>query len=337
MPYAARTHPPSPPTPAPLRSAGLGDLAATQRGVVHRVQCLTSGMSDDMIRTRVASGRWQRLFTGVFATFSGPVDRMALFWAALLRAGEGAVLSHQSAAELVGLLARSESRIHVTIPATRRIDPVPGLVVHRSRRLGPARHPTRQPAQTRIEETVIDLTQSVRDLDSALSWLATACGQRLTTADRLARALRRRNRVKWRRELLDALDDVAAGCHSLLELRYLRDVERRHGLPRGVRQKVRPREGGRWYDDVRYDRYATLVELDGRAAHPEESRHYDRRRDNAAVLDGFAVLRYGTADVVERACETAWQIGLRLRRSGWTGDPAPCGSGCRGPRLPVPS
>ncbi|MEO3928938.1 hypothetical protein ABGB07_34535 [Micromonosporaceae bacterium B7E4] len=49
---------------------------------------------------------------------------------------------------------------------------------------------------------VLDLAQAARDLDQALGWLTRACGQRLTTSDRSARALRSRCRMRWRRELL---------------------------------------------------------------------------------------------------------------------------------------
>ena len=125
-----------------------------------------------------------------------------------------------------------------------------------------------------------------------------------------------------------ALNDVAEGCHSWLELAYLRQVERPPGLPRGSRQSARRRRGGRWYDDVHYDAYSTMVELDGRAAHPEESRQRDRRRDNAAALEGLSVLRYGTTDVAERACETAAQVASALRRNGWRGHPTCCGPDC---------
>lgn len=332
MPDTTRPEPDGPFAPPSRPGDGLGVLlgvvAAGQAGVVDRGQCRALAVSDDVIQARVRGGRWQRLFTGVFATFSGPVPRLTLLWAAVRYAGPDAVLSHESAAELTGLLDRPAARVHVTVPATRRIRPVPGLVVHRSRRVAEARHPTRLPAQTRIEETVIDLTQQARHLDPALSWLATACGRRLTTAGRLAETVRRRRRLRWRRELLAALDDVADGCHSLLELRYLRDVERRHRLPAGRRQATRPRGGGRWYDDVRYPGYATLVELDGRAAHPEESGRRDRLRDNAAALDGFAVLRYGPPEILDRPCETARQVASALRRHGWTGRPVPCRAGC---------
>src|SRR5439155_208395 len=81
-------------------------------------------------------------------------------------------------------------------------------------------------------------------LQEALSWLARACGRRLTTPDRLVRALGGRPRMRWRAELLLAPEDVGQGAQSILELRYLRRVERVHGLPRGVRQRARSPPGG---------------------------------------------------------------------------------------------
>nr|MDT0660749.1 hypothetical protein [Micromonospora sp. DSM 115978] len=282
-------------------------------------------MSDDWIQARLAGGEWRRLHPGIYATFSGPQPPLARYWAALLHCGAGSVLSHESAAELAGLVDATARAVHVTIPHGRQVRQVPGVVVHRSRRAGQARHPTQSPARTRLEETVLDLVESARDVDQALGWLARACGRRLTTPDRIVRALGRRRRFRWRREVLAALRDVAAGCHSLLELRYLRDVERPHGLPAADRQSVRQRRGGRWYDDVRYRGYATVVELDGRVAHPAEARARDRRRDNAATVDGLAVLRYDTADVTARPCETAAQVAAALRRNGWTGSLTQCG------------
>jgi hypothetical protein len=58
--------------------------------------------------------------------------------------------------------------------------------------------------------------------------------------------------IRSREELLAALTDVASGAQSSLELRYLRNVERAHRLPRGSRQHAVRRPGGRWYDDVRH-------------------------------------------------------------------------------------
>ena len=56
------------------------------------------GFTDSAIAARLRSGRWQRLHAGVYATFSGDPLRQAWLWAAVLRAGRAAVLSHQTAA-----------------------------------------------------------------------------------------------------------------------------------------------------------------------------------------------------------------------------------------------
>jgi very-short-patch-repair endonuclease len=76
---------------------------------------------------------------------------------------------------------------------------------------------------------------------------------------------------------------------------------------------------------VRYADYGVRVELDGRAAHPEEVRWRDLRRDNLAIQEGDAVLRFGFADVSERPCDVASQVATILRRNGWPGEDRPCG------------
>jgi hypothetical protein len=54
----------------------------------------------------------------------------------------------------------------------------------------------------------------------------------------------------------------------------------------------------------------------------------DLRRDNAAMLAGDRVLRYGWRDVTGRPCTVAAQIAIVLRRQGWTGSPHRCGPHC---------
>jgi very-short-patch-repair endonuclease len=245
--------------------------------------------------------------------------------AAVLFAGPDAVLSHETAAELVGLEARPEQSIHVTVPAGRIPAVRPGLVVHRSRNVAGTRHPALEPPRTRIEETIVDLTQTSRDLDAAVGWLIRAVASRRTTPARLLAALTSRRRVRWRRELTDALSDVADGCHSLLELRYARRVERDHRLPRGERQHRR----GATYEDVAYPEFGTSVELDGKVGHVAEHAFRDHRRDNAVVLAGDRVLRYGFADVTQRPCVVAAEVAKVLRAAGWSSEPRECGRGCR--------
>ena len=146
----------------------LRELAETQRGVITRRQALGSGLTRSAICARVDGRRWQRLYPGVFAAFSGEPGRAALLWAAVLKAGPGAALSHETAAELHGLTRKSAQLIHVTVPAGRRVEPAPALIVHRSARIAEARHPCQAPPRTRIEETVLDLADTARTFEEAL-------------------------------------------------------------------------------------------------------------------------------------------------------------------------
>jgi len=149
----------------------------------------------------------------------------------------------------------------------------------------------------------------------------------MTTTARLREAMEQRSRLRWRPLLQAALEDVGHGCQSLLELKYLNDVERAHGLPTASRQTFRLRNGGTQYDDVCYEDYNTRVELDGRAAHPDPERWRDMRRDNAAAVDGNRMLRYGMGDVDEFPCHVAAQVTTVLRQAGWTGRPRRCQRG----------
>lgn len=63
------------------------EICQRQHGVLTRQQALDHGMALEQIRAQVRSGRWQRLYAGVYATFSGPVPRRAQVWAAALYAG----------------------------------------------------------------------------------------------------------------------------------------------------------------------------------------------------------------------------------------------------------
>lgn len=300
------------------------ELRTEQDGVVTRAQALTSGLTVHAIRAHVRAGRWRRMSPGVYWTHTGPVPRPAQLWAAVLGLGRDATLSHETAAELCGLLDRPSDPIHVSVPADRRVRSRPGTVVHLRRNM-PAARPARTPARTGVDDTVVDLTQSAAGVDDAIAWIARACAARLTTPDRLRRAFAARPWLRWREALTVAVADVADGCHSILELRYLRDVERGHALPRGSRQ-VRRRTG---YSDVEYEEFALVVELDGRAWHDGEARARDRRRDNRTSAGGRRTLRYGWADVNVRPCDTAAEVSAALRLAGWPGTPQRCSATCR--------
>lgn len=312
------------------------DLLELQHGVIARwqlaeVEALAARLAD----TRLQVGRWQPLYRGVYATFTGQPSRMAVLWAAVLRGGPGSALSHDTAAELDGLADKPSSPIHVTVLSPRQ--PTisrqewrlfPKIVIYRCARLNETRHPARMPPRTRIEETTVDLVQASPTLDQALSWPITACGRRLTTAEILLAAMAKRGKLRWRTEVADALNDASEGVHSLLEWRYVRGVERAHGLPQAARQaKSRAAQRTRYLDN-RYREFGVAVELDGRAAHPVEARWHDIHRDNASAGVGIVTLRYGWADVTDDPCRVAAEVAQVLKLRGWTGRPHACRPGC---------
>lgn len=305
---------------------------ALQRGVIGRRQALGSGLAADSIETMLRTGRWRRLHRGVYATFTGEPSRESLLWAALVRAGPDAMLSHQTAAELFGLTREGDpdGPIHVTVPREgshpRGID---GVVVHRAGRAAQARHPYFLPPRTSVEVTVVDLAASARSSDEASSWLYRATGTWLTGPDRLREAIRQRPAMRWRAELLSSLTTGGDGVRSALELRYVRDVERAHALPEATRQAQVVRSGRTRYLDNLYEAYRVCVELDGLAAHPPGERWRDLHRDNAGAVEGILTLRYGWPDVTERPCEVAEQVVAVLRQRGWNGIPRPCRPSCR--------
>jgi very-short-patch-repair endonuclease len=321
---------------APHLSDPCQDLLDLQHGVIARWQAAEAGLNSRLIDPQLHNGRWQTLYRGVYATFTGQPSRMAVLWAAVLRGGPGAALGYHTAAEVDGLVDRPSTAIHVLVSSSRRVtftspgrQEMPRVVIHYRARAQEAIHPSRMPPRTRVEETAVDLTQVAASLDEAFSWLARACSRRLTTAILLRAAMEARPKLRWRTQLSDALIDVGNGVHSVLEWRYLRDVELRHGLPRADRQAV-SRAGKRTrYLDNRYRRFGVLVELDGRAAHPAESRWRDVRRDNASAAMGMVTLRYGWTDVTEDPCRVASEIADVLRQRGWTGRIRACGPACR--------
>jgi len=305
----------------------LRDVAWRQRGVLTTAQLVQFGVPRDVCAYRAAQGRWQRPYHGVYATFSGELDREAALWAAVLYAGPGAVVSHQSAAELARLIDEPSGLIHITVAAQRRITPVRGLVVHHSARADQTRHPALLPPQTRIEETVLDLAGAARTLDNAVGWVTRGLGRRLTTAGKLCDAMAQRARMRWRAELTELLSPDFAGVQSPLEYRYHRDVERPHGLPAGTRQ-ARFRTGRRaGYRDRSYEAYLTVVELDGKLAHTADERWRDIHRDNAAAAGGLITLRYGWLDVTEHPCLVAAEVAAALAARGFA-DARSCGPSC---------
>ena len=318
----------------PPPDEGLPALAESQALALSRAQVLAAGMSSDQIR-RSLSGVWQRsAHAGVYVATNGPVDYLTRCWAALLHAGSGSALGMDTAGWFWDLNDEPPDLVHVMVPADRRPARQAGARFHIRVHLAERVHPARVPAMVTLEDTVLDLVDRPSTSESAVVGLVLrACQRRLTTAQRLAETLARRRKIRHRGLVSELLTEATDGVQSALEHRYLRDVERAHGLPRGQRNRLEVLGGARRYRDVRYLPYLTCVELDGAATHPADLREVDDLRDNdLLVADGTRTVRYGWRSVTALACETAGQVGQLLVLGGWDGRPTRCGPACR---LPV--
>ncbi|MEU8221585.1 hypothetical protein [Kribbella sp. NPDC048915] len=307
-----------------LHDEGLAVLIHEQQGVVARVQLIAAGLSDLDVRRRLRGRRWQTIHPGVYLTHTGPIGYDERRLAALLYAGPEAAWSHYTAAEQLGLIPSDGGRpVYVTIPWRRRVRPRPNLVITRSSHWED-RLAVVVPPRTRPAESVLDIVGISNTLDDAAAIVAEACQSGRLRAGQVLDALANRRGLRHGAALRPILADVASGTHSLLELRYLRDVERAHGLPSGQRQRAVDGE----FTDVAYLPYELLVELDGRFHFAPARRWRDLDRDNRAALRSERTLRYGWLDITSRPCAAAVQVLQVLRRKDPTLPAHPCGATC---------
>jgi len=235
---------------------------------------------------------------GVYVEHTGTLGWDQRAWAAVLRASPS-VLSGPSALRAHGLRAHQASPVEVAIADCRRVRVGDEFRVVRLRDYERVAMPQLSPPRMRLEAALVQVASRARAEDDAIAVLADACQERRTTASRLLAELHERERVPHRRLLAAALADVAVGAMSPLEARYLRHVERAHGLPAGGRQRlIRPGRSPA-YRDVEYAGLRTLVELNGRLGHEWAAEVWDD-------LDRD----------------------LHAATRGWTGRPHACGPAC---------
>jgi hypothetical protein len=310
--------------------ASLRALARDQAGVVMRSQALDAGMSVGAIAARVRFGRWRRVHPGVYATFTGPMTRDGQLWAAVLAAGPGAQLSHETAAEVIRLTDRRSPFIHVAIPANRRTIPPKGVIIHISSNLSPGWQFARGiPPHTFAEETIIDLVHAATDLNDVIAYVTAGFAKKLVSEGRLREAAAARKKLRWRADLNEIVLAGAGGAHSVIEYRYDHDVEQAHGLPPAAKQvKFTKPDGSRGYRDRHYEKYGLIVELDGKQYHPAERKGRDQDRDNDATATVGSTLRYGWEDVTRKRCSSARQVHTALTKRGYAGSFKSCSPTC---------
>ncbi|EGD54421.1 hypothetical protein [Gordonia neofelifaecis] len=245
-----------------------------------------------------------------------------------------AALSHESAiiaagGDAAGLNAKENGPIQIVVDAKRNLVRPSGVSLHYSRHLSDRILSHTNPPRVRLEHAVLDVAGEATSDFAAIACLSDVVQARLTTPDRLLAALAERDRTGRRKFIETVLIDVRDGACSVLEHRYLIDVERAHGLPRAVRQSP-TMVGRRGYRDVEYREWGLIVELDGRLHHDSASaRDADLERDlDAAVFADKRSLRLGLGQVVDKSCRTAFKVGRVLSGLGWPGSVKSCGPQC---------
>jgi very-short-patch-repair endonuclease/predicted transcriptional regulator of viral defense system len=310
-----------------LRVAALAD---GQQGVVTRGQLREAGLSDGAIHRWERSGRIRRVFRSVYSVGGTAIGERGRIQAAVLASGRGSVVSHRSAAFLLGIGERSPRVIDVIPPRQggRKVD---GIRFHNV--TAPSRHElvrVQGIACTSVARTVVDLAGTYGESGLRETFERAAAAGKLDLAAIeavLDRGVRRRGAPCLRR-VIEEWRPVAetaryATVRSLFEAKLLPLVAKA-GLPMprinaAVRTAERVLEVDLLWDDERF-----VVEADSRRHHATEvAFERDRRRDLDLLEVHYEVLRV-TWRQVEDEPERVFAVarselerrGERRRKSG---------------------
>lgn len=218
---------------------GLRELTQRQCDVLSRRQLIAHGVTGNDIARLVRQRRLARIGNGIFVTHTGPLTRAQQEWSALLRY-EPAALTGVSA--LAAWKVRApwiqgrDPRVHLVVDGSRHPDQIAGAVLTRSHHFSRIARTELSPPRVELETAALDAASCAVDDSQRVAILSDVCQQRRTTVPRLVDALGLLPRLRHREFISELLLDVAEGAYSVLEHRYLRDVERAHGIPRPRRQ-----------------------------------------------------------------------------------------------------
>lgn len=275
-------------------------------GVVTTERAKRHGMSYDQICTREQHGERIRARRGVYVVAGSSRSKLQGFELALSGRPE-AVLSHQSAAELLTLrYVPTTERCQITIPtgSSRRFGDV---AVYESSYIGDLDVVTKESLRsTSVERTIVDLaarmsgTRLNRTIEDALD-------RKLTTPCRLNETLERigsrgKSGTELARHAIPSKD--VPRTESELERRFLR-FTRRAKLPTPQTQVdfLAMRNDGTGEQvvgrcDFAFTESKVVVELDGQRGHSQwGSIERDHLRDQLMAQEGWLVVRVTWAQV----------------------------------------
>lgn len=259
-------------------------LARRQHGVISRRQLLDIGLGVRTIGRRLEAGRLHRLHREVYAV-GNPVQLRGRWMAAVLACGEGALLSHRSAAALWGLMRPPRDTVDVTAPSGRNR---PRITVHECAIYEEDRAELAGIPVTSVARTIFDLAEVV-DEDRHRSAAEEADRLRLLSVpdieDVCARCPGRRS-LGPVRTLIEEFE-MPEDSQSPLEERVL-ELCRRYGLPQPITgATVLGREVDAFWPDRKL-----MVEGDSWRFHRHRAAfERDRERDAAMQVAGYRVIR----------------------------------------------
>ncbi len=289
----------------------IAALAARQRGVVHRNQLLALGLHRSAIARRVASGRLHVVLPRVLAVghVALPVGGREL--AAMLWRGPTSVLSHSTAAWILGL-GPASATVHVSSSAGGTASRI-GVRTHRPRRLDPVDVELRDGFRvTAAPRTLLDLAdcETQQDFEHRV---AEARYRRLVSDEELRDVATRHPHRRGAKALTDVLDAERepAFTRSRAE-RAFRNVLKRAGLqfPRTNAHVIGFEVDAFWADE------RLVVEIDGYEAH-RGRQAFERDRRKAAALEaaGYRVLRVSWRQIKDQPEMVAAVVAAALARA----------------------
>jgi very-short-patch-repair endonuclease len=291
----------------------LTALAQHQHGVVSRKQLLALGMGRRAIGGRLERGLLHEIFRGVYVVGIRRITKRGRWMGAVLACGEGAVLSHRSAARLWQLLPPAAEWVDVTC-ARGRIERK-GIAGHRS----PVQDdewlvkdgiPVTSPFRTIFDLAAI---AKMRELERAFHEAeAREVRDRVSLPVLLERHPGRRGAKKVR-ALLGSTAPVGITRNDFEEA-FLALVDA-YGLLR-PRMNAHLAMRGRFFEiDALWEEQRFAVELDSRSIHGTRKRfESDRQRDRILVAEGWRTMRITWQQLQEEPAEIAADLKLALEQ-----------------------
>ncbi len=292
------------------RDAVVAALAATQRTIVSHDQLIAHGCGRRVIAHWVGRRRLNPVFHGVYSVVRGELPPLGREQAALLVCGDGAFLSHRSAAYVWGLRKTAPAPVEVSV-CGRYSSSRDGLRVHRIKAID-RRELRRQeglwvssPARIVLEIAAVAPEELVDVVDEGLA-------RRLMTSRELEAVLARNRPCRGAARLAALLGDESAMTitRSRAEKSFLALI-RDARLP----QPEVNVPFGRYVADFLWRRERLIVELDTPTFHggPRAFQN-DREKDLVYRDGGFDVLRFTREHAVKQPAIVLVRVAQALAR-----------------------